>query len=66
MPTVDIKKYPIRYPKSPPITEPAAHMNAKEKERLGIDTHKAINKTSGGIGKNEDSQRASIKSAHMP
>ena len=57
--------YPIKYPKHPPIIDPTEHTNAYLNALAGLETANAIKRTSGGIGKKEDSQNASIKSAQV-
>ena len=56
----------MRYPAQPPIIEPAEHISAYLKAFFGMATESAIRSISGGIGKNEDSHRASINSAQLP
>jgi hypothetical protein len=61
-----INCHPIRYPKHPPSTDPTEHINAYFKDFLGIATASAISSISGGIGKKEDSLKASRNNAHVP
>jgi hypothetical protein len=56
----------MRYPKQPPRTDPREQMDAYFSDFLGTEIANAIRRTSGGIGKNEDSQKASINSAQDP
>jgi len=42
------------------------HIRAYFNDFWGIATASAISKTSGGIGKKEDSQKASRNNAHVP
>ena len=65
-PIADINFIPIKYPRQPPIVEPAVHVRAYLNEYLGIGRKRAIKRTSGGMGKKEDSINANIKSAKVP
>ena len=53
----------MKYPKIPPRTEPTEAIKAKIKDFFGFETDKAICKTSGGMGKNDDSEKARINKA---
>ena len=61
---VSNKKYPIKYPKIPPNTDPIEAISAYQNDFLGLDTDKANCNTSGGIGKKEDSAIANINKAN--
>jgi len=50
----------------PPISDPNEQMREKTKKCDGAPIHKAISNTSGGIGKKDDSAKASVKSAGAP
>ena len=63
---VSISSTPIRYPKTPPRTEPIEQIKAYLKDLSGMDIAKAISSISGGIGKKDDSQKARIKRADAP
>jgi hypothetical protein len=57
---------PIRYPNSPPMTDPTEHMKAYQNARLGMPRARAINRTSGGMGNREDSINARRNRAGVP
>jgi hypothetical protein len=57
---------PIRYPKQPPSIEPREQTTAYLIDFTGKATDRAIKRTSGGIGKKEDSQKARTNNAHVP
>ena len=63
LPIVSKRNNPIKYPKIPPRTEPTEAINANLKDFLGFETDKAICKTSGGTGKNDDSENARTNKA---
>ena len=44
-----------KYPNIPPSTDPTVHTSANRNQPAGIATTIAINNTSGGMGKNDDS-----------
>src|SRR3989304_3487945 len=54
---------PMKYPNIPPSTEPTEQIKAYLKALFGMPSASAINKTSGGMGKNDDSTNAKAKSA---
>ena len=54
---------PIKYPHIPPDTDPSVVMRLYSRALAGFDTQRAINKTSGGIGKQEDSVKANVNNA---
>ena len=54
------------YPNIAPRAEPAEQINANLKALDFKPKHRAINNTSGGIGKNEASTKASINNATPP
>jgi hypothetical protein len=51
---------PIRYPKTPPNTEPIVVIYANLHTLDGLAKHIGANITSGGIGKKEDSATLNI------
>ena len=55
------KNFPIKYPITPPNTEPIVAIKAKFHALEGFAKHMGANITSGGIGKKEDSVTLSIK-----
>lgn len=63
LPIVSNRKNPIKYPRIPPKTEPVDDISAQKNDFLGFETDKAICKTSGGIGKNDDSANAKMNKA---
>lgn len=48
------------------MIEPTVHSKAKRKDFAGTDKHKAINKTSGGMGKKEASAKVKANKAVGP
>src|SRR5690606_19163219 len=54
------------YPRTPPIREPTVVTPAKNKDLSGAPTARAIRRTSGGIGKKDDSATAIKKRAQEP
>ena len=56
----------MRYPNAPPATEPTEQMSAYLNAFAGILIAKAISRTSGGIGKKDDSVKAKINNATAP
>jgi len=57
---------PIRKPNIPPATEAMLQNKAYLKALLGKERPRAINKTSGGTGKKDDSVKARMKRAGVP
>ncbi len=66
MPIASINTRPIEYPNTPPSTEPTEQYKANLKDFRGIDIARAINRTSGGIGKKDDSANARMNNAGTP
>ena len=60
------KKYPIPYPKIPPIILAILQIIEKYNAFFRAPRAKAINNTSGGMGKNEDSANANTNRAIGP
>jgi hypothetical protein len=56
----------MRYPKSPPVTEPIVVTVASHIPRSGSPRVSAIKRTSGGMGKKDDSANERINKAHVP
>jgi len=54
---------PIKYPHIPPATDPSIVMRLYSRALAGFDTQRAINKTSGGIRKQEASVKANVNNA---
>ena len=59
-------KYPIEYPIIAPKTLAALQINAKYSAFDCIPKARAIKRTSGGIGKNEDSDKDKMNKAGTP
>jgi hypothetical protein len=57
---------PMKYPSTPPRIDPMEQMAAYQNALPGAATASAIKRTSGGIGKNDDSANAIRNSAHAP
>ena len=60
------RKWPIKYPNNAPRTEPIRQIEANLNAFLVEPSTKAISKASGGTGKNDDSANANINSAVAP
>jgi hypothetical protein len=50
----------------PPITDPTEQISANLNDFLGAPIERTMSKTSGGIGKKEDSPNASRNNANAP
>jgi len=59
-------KCPMAYPIKAPDTEPIVQIAAYRNDFKVLPMASAISKTSGGIGKKTDSEKARINSAKMP
>ena len=64
-PTVAMNPWPMAYPSMAPVTEPRVHTAAAFSHLPGAAATMAMSRTSGGIGKNEDSAKAMRNSATM-
>lgn len=63
LPILSNKNIPMKYPKIPPSTEKHKATKAYQYDCFGLEMDKDICKTSGGMGKKEDSINANIARA---